>query len=57
MTKYKWTVEFEWDNDEDVENDEDHVSTVEDEGITYWRFHSPTITFPWKVLKKEKINE
>ena len=57
MTKERWTVEFEWEKDEDFENDEDHISTFEDNGITYWHYHCPTITLPWKVLKKEVIEQ
>jgi len=55
MTKYKWTVEFEWEEDEDFENDEYHITTIEEDGITHWRYHNPTILLPWKTIKKEVI--
>ncbi len=57
MTKYKWTVEFEWNDEDDFENEETHVTTIEEDGITHWRYRNPTTLLPWKLIKKEKINE
>ena len=59
MAKEKWTVEFEIDpedwNSYQIENDDSHVTNIEEEGITYWHYHIPTVLHPWKLIKREVI--
>lgn len=52
--KQKWTVEFEWDDESDsLESDQNWVLDLDDKGIAFWCFHSPSYVLEWKVIKKE----
>jgi len=53
--KYKYTVEFEWDPADDIENDEYHVTTVEDDGICTWHYGIKDTIVGWKLLSKKRI--
>lgn len=53
--KIRWTVEFEWPEDEDFENEESHVTKFEDRGLVRWRFGSSWVLIPWKVISKVPV--